>query len=180
MDNKNFIIEKYMGFWYQIASIPMFYGLDCVNSTANYTLSNGIVIVDNTCYTQKGAIQNRSANGTAKMMANKYDNVMAALRVDFPVPTIAENIKISGVQLPSNASKDFSKYINADKSQANYLIHYTDYENYALIGSPDKTSLYILSRYATISKSSYAKISKYLCSLGYDTSKLQIDQGKVV
>ena len=52
----------------------------------------------------------------------------------------------------------------------NYLVHKTDYESYAVVGSPTRTTFYILSRKPTMSKRQYDKLLAYGKSLGYDIS----------
>jgi apolipoprotein D and lipocalin family protein len=51
----NFDTQKYMGLWYQIASIPQFYDMGCVRSTALYSLLQDNVNVFNTCYQTNGS-----------------------------------------------------------------------------------------------------------------------------
>jgi len=63
---------------------------------------------------------------------------------------------------------------------ANYLIHSTDYVNYAVVGSPTLTSCYILSRKMTMCRTKYNKLLKYCKNLGYDTNKIIVDKGAVV
>lgn len=55
----------------------------------------------------------------------------------------------------------------------NYLIHKTDYKSYAVIGSPTRTTFYILSRTPTMSPKQYDKLLKYGQSLGYDISTVK-------
>jgi|688.fasta_scaffold303139_2 lipocalin len=63
---------------------------------------------------------------------------------------------------------------------ANYLIHSTDYVNYAVVGSPTLSSCYILARKKTMCKKEYNKLIKYCKNLGYDTNKIIADKGAVV
>ena len=63
---------------------------------------------------------------------------------------------------------------------ANYLIHSTDYVNYAVVGSPTLSSCYILARKKTMCKKEYNKLIKYCKNLGYDTNKIIVDKGAVV
>jgi len=55
----------------------------------------------------------------------------------------------------------------------NYLVHKTNYRSYAIIGSPTRTSFYILSRRPKMSQSKYLKILKYASRLGYDSSSIK-------
>ena len=56
---------------------------------------------------------------------------------------------------------------------SNYLIHKTNYRSYSIVGSPTRTSFYILSRRPKMSQSKYLKILKYAERLGYDSSKVR-------
>ena len=42
-------IKKYSGKWYEIASYPQYFQKDCHCTTAEYTLKNKVVIVENRC-----------------------------------------------------------------------------------------------------------------------------------
>jgi lipocalin len=60
-------------------------------------------------------------------------------------------------------------------------VHKTDYERFAIVGSPDRNSLFILARRKQMSKESYAKIVAYSKErLGYDVSRLVVDEGALV
>jgi apolipoprotein D and lipocalin family protein len=63
---------------------------------------------------------------------------------------------------------------------ANYLIHSTDYVNYAVVGSPTLSSCYILARKKTMCAKEYNKLIKYCENLGYDTNKIITDRNAVV
>ncbi len=80
----------------------------------------------------------------------------AALKVDFPVQSSAGDVEL------------------------NYLIHRTDYMSYAVVGSPDRSSLYILSRTPRMSRSRYETLVQFAASLGYDISKLVVDRGALI
>jgi apolipoprotein D and lipocalin family protein len=63
---------------------------------------------------------------------------------------------------------------------ANYLIHSTDYVNYAVVGSPTLSSCYILARKKTMCAKEYNKLIKYCENLGYNTNKIIADKNAVV
>jgi lipocalin len=62
---ENINLNKYMGKWYEIATIVMWFQKDCAGgTTANYELLNdGTVSVVNSCYTSNGKI--KTARGIA-------------------------------------------------------------------------------------------------------------------
>ena len=55
----------------------------------------------------------------------------------------------------------------------------TDYVSYAIVGSPNLTSLFILSRDSTMSKDKYNKILHKVKQLGYNIDNIKADRGAV-
>ncbi len=148
---KNFDPQLYMGKWYQIASIPQFFGSECARSTAEYTLLNSGVNVFNTCY-------------------NKDNKVVA---------TITGNAVIVNPCEPAALSVSFPNQPN-NSGEANYLVQMTDYTSYAVVGSYNLTSLFILSRNSTMSKNKYESILHKVKKLGYDLNSIKIDYKTVI
>jgi len=149
----HFDSQSYMGKWYQISSIPQFFGAQCVRSTAEYTLLNNGINVFNTCYDKNNKAIN-TITGTA-VPVNPCEP--AALRVSFPNQGNEGN---SG-------------------EGANYLVQMTDYVSYVIVGSPNLTSLFILSRSSTMSKDKYNKILHKVKQLGYNVDNIKVDRGAV-
>lgn len=58
---------------------------------------------------------------------------------------------------------------------ANYLIHDTNYITYSIVGSPDRSNLYILSRDPKMTVCMYRNLRRTARELGYDITKLVID-----
>lgn len=50
---KHVDLNRYMGNWYEIASLPAFFQRGCQCTTANYTLKGSKVLVRNRCYKGK-------------------------------------------------------------------------------------------------------------------------------
>lgn len=151
----NFDAKKYQGLWYEVARYPMYFDKDTPYQTAKYTLKKGkdgkkYLKVYNRAYNENGSVR---ADIKGKASAVNV-NEPAALRVTFPTST----------------QKD---------GEANYLVHSTDYRTYAIVGSYDKESLYILSRERPINKHLYQSLLNYVSALGYDISKLQQDYRSV-
>lgn len=134
-------IQAHMGEWFQIARIPQFYEVACVNSKAFYTLLPQSVKVFNVCYDKDGNIVD-SITGQAVISDMRYP---ALLTVSFP---------------------------GFESNSPNYLIHRTDYKNYSLIGSPNRTSFYILARKPDMTECEYEAHLQYAKSLGYDISTI--------
>lgn len=144
---QDFNINDYMGKWFTIASIPQPYDSDCQRSTAFYNLLRNNVGVTNSCYDKNWNLI-RQVFGTASQ--NPCDQ--ASFIVKFP-----------GFEFPGNFS-----------TEPNYLVHKTNYKNYSLVGSPNRQSLWILSRYETMSSRQYDKLIQLASDLGYNTSNIQL------
>ena len=146
-----FTVASYMGLWYEIASIPRSYEIGCARATAKYEfLSNGQFRITNSCFDTSGSTL-RSAVGTASIID---PNTPAALYVNFSSTSVTNPI-------------------------ANYLVHKTNYTSYAIVGSPDRVSFWILSRCPTMKVSNYQKILSYAEFLGYNTDSIQARVGAV-
>lgn len=151
---RNFSPQKYMGKWYQIADIPQFYEIGCARATAQYTLLQTNVNVFNSCFDKDWVLLD-TINGSAVIFNPQYPSV---LTVSFPPPFIPN--KESPPIIPSGP---------------NYIVHYTDYESYALVGSPLRNSLYILSRDPQMKFKVYDGLVDRAKHLGYDISKLKLN-----
>lgn len=142
---KDFDVTAYMGEWIQIADIPQFYEQGCPRAVAYYTLLNSRVKVFNRCFNEQWK-ETRSITGRADVKNPLYP---AALTVAFP---------------------NVGSFVSP-----NYLVHATDYDGYAIVGSPSRSSFYILSRSQKMSKKQYAKILKYAEFLGYPIDKIVLN-----
>ncbi len=153
-------LPAYMGKWYTAASIPQPFDRGTAWKTADYELAQTSgrqlpsVKVTNTAYNQDDSV--RAAIVGSAQVVDPLN--LAALHVSFPTGQ------------PSNS---------ATSPRANYLIHRTDYDNYAVVGSSDGSNLYLLVRRRPISADFYDKLVEYAKSLGYDTGRLVQDYGSV-
>lgn len=62
----------------------------------------------------------------------------------------------------------------------NYIIHSTDYKNYAIVGSYTRSSLYILSRKPQMQRHEYNHWLQYANSLGYDEFLIKSDLNTIL
>lgn len=136
-------LERYTGTWYQLAAIPQIFSLQCAfDTTANYTaIDEQSVAVKNRCKTWWG--QSSGVDGSAKIVDPEKP---AALRVRF------DNI-------PFGQSED---------GPANYIVTYIapDY-SWALVGSPNRSSGFVLSRSPKVSTSRWHEIKSVIADRGY-------------
>ena len=141
-------LDRYMGKWYEIGHKPMKYQAQCVaNITADYTLNpDNTVTVSNRCLTATG--QTDQAMGTARSVSP--DN--AQLEVSFFGPFYAP-----------------------------YWIFWLDQSNQsdqqpyqmALVGSPNKQYLWLLSRTAQPNVARTKQALDYAVQIGFDLSDFQ-------
>ncbi len=111
-------VERYMGKWYEIASIKKWFSIGCVGSTADYTLlDDGKVLVYNSCYQWSFNGRRRSAVGKATVVDKE------------------SNAKLS-VKFSNNPFKGKYWVIELDEE---------DYQ-YAVVGHPNRQYGWILSR----------------------------------
>jgi apolipoprotein D and lipocalin family protein len=135
---------KYLGTWNQIAAIPQPFNLICARDTqAQYDLIDASNIrVENTCTTW--------TNGENKIVGNARVNDAATgaqLHVSFP-----------GV--PTQESKD---------GPTNYVVTYiADDYSWAFVGSPERTSAFVLSRSPNVTTAQWKQIRKIAEDRGYN------------
>lgn len=157
-----FNVGSYTGHWYQIARIPKFYEADCRKASADYQIiTKKEISVVNNCYDANYRLI-RQVKGTAQILYPQYP---AALYVQFSNQAQPSNFNLGtpGTQRISN------------RQSPNYLVHKTDYSTYALVGSSDRQSLWILSRSETMEPKLYQKLVQLAQEIGYNVSKLVIN-----
>lgn len=136
-------LGRYAGDWYQIAAIPQFFSLQCAyDTTANYTaIDDRSVRVKNRCRTWWG--NSSGVDGKARVLDPDQP---AALRVSF------DNIPFG----------------SSEEGPANYIVTYiADDYSWALVGSPNRRSGFVLSRSPKVSASRWRKIKSVIAERGY-------------
>ncbi len=148
-------LGRYVGTWYEIASIPASFQRFCAGgTTATYTaLPNGRVEVLNQCYTSTG--ERKKALGRA-WVVDKTTN--ARLKVSF--------VSLLGWWL---FSADY------------WIIDLGERYEYAVVGHPSRKYGWILSRTPTLPQDVLAGIHSRLAAQGYDVSRFRMtDQTRSV
>lgn len=140
-------LKRYAGEWHEVARLPQSYEHGCLRATAAYTPNpDGSVKVVNTCYKKRGRVT--SIEGKAVPVPGSRN---ARLKVSFhglaalaPVP-----------------------------EYGNYWILALD-PNYqwSMVGTPDRKSLWFLSRIPALPYPTYQMLKEKARNLGFDTSKL--------
>jgi apolipoprotein D and lipocalin family protein len=145
-------LSKYLGTWYEIASIPVWFQRECAGgTTATYTLAKeGTVSVLNQCCTKDG--QNKQAKGQAWVVDKKTN---AKLKVSF--------FSLFGFWLFAG---DY------------WIIDLGPNYEYAVIGHPNRSIGWILSRTPVLPEAVLKGIGERLEEKGYDFSQFKLTNQK--
>jgi apolipoprotein D and lipocalin family protein len=135
-------LKKYMGRWYEIARYPHRFQEGCVGTTATYKLRDDGK-VDVLNQCYKGKLDGELATAHGKAWVSD-PATNAKLKVSFFWP--------------------FSGHY--------WIIDLGERYEYAVVGHPDRTYLWILSRTPEMDEQLYSRIIETLKTKSYDTSKL--------
>lgn len=140
-------LKRYQGTWYEIAKLPNRFQSECVsNTSAHYTLlPNGDIEVVNRCQRSDG--QYAMAKGIA-WRPNKFEQ--GKLKVSF-IPVL--------------------KYLKLFGGDYWILELDADYST-VMVGSPDRTYLWILARHSQILDHTYNTYLERAKSMGFDITKI--------
>jgi apolipoprotein D and lipocalin family protein len=144
-------VEKYMGRWYEIATITMWFQKDCAGgTTANYELrDDGTVKVVNSCYTSANKL--KQSTGRAWVVDTATN---AKLKVSF----LPFGLKLAG--------GDY------------WIIDLGPNYEYAVVGHPSREYGWILSRTKELPENTLKGIITRLKAQGYDFSKFTMTNQK--
>jgi apolipoprotein D and lipocalin family protein len=135
-------LQRYLGTWYEIATIPASFQKNCVGVTATYTLRpDGKIGVLNRCRKHTLDGREKSVSGKA-WVADATTN--AKLKVQFFWPF----------------------------SGAYWIIELDPEYQYAVVGHPGRNYLWILCRRPQMDDSLYAALLERIAAQGYDVSRI--------
>lgn len=150
-DTSSFIkvdLDRYMGKWYEIASLPQRFSKDCQCTRAKYTLKeNGKVKVYNSCNRKSPTGKFTDVTGRAKV-ADKNTN--AKLKVSFFWPFYGDY----------------------------WIIGLANDYRYAIVSNKDADSLWILSRTPIMRDQDFAEAIDIATKHGVDIHKIQLTNQK--
>lgn len=144
-----FDLAHYMGRWHEVARLPLYFERHCAaDITATYTLeADGSVGVHNACRTSDG--KREDAHGIARLVSDRA----GALQVRFAPEWLS-----------------WIPWVWAD-----YWVVELDPEyRWAVVGSPSRKYLWILSRTPTMSRQQMNELRGHAAQRGYDVSKLVV------
>ncbi|OGD25743.1 MAG: hypothetical protein A2V57_04505 [Candidatus Aminicenantes bacterium RBG_19FT_COMBO_65_30] len=136
-------VQRYLGTWYEIATIPQRFQKGCVGVTAHYSLrADGDIDVVNVCRKETLDGKERSVRGKA-WIVDRTTNAKLKVRFFWP---------FAGAYW----------IIELDK----------DYE-WAVVGHPNRSYLWILSRTPQMESGLYDELLRRIAAKGYDLRKLK-------
>ena len=138
-------LTRYTGKWYEIARYPTFFQADCVSSTAEYTARD---------------------NGTIGV----FNTCLAA-----DGTTVSTIEGVAEVVDPSTNAKLVVSFPNVPIPGSYWIIDLDAAYQYAVVGDPYRSTLFILSRTPTLDQTTLDGILNRLPSQGYDPERLIYD-----
>ncbi|MES2475728.1 MAG: lipocalin family protein [Verrucomicrobiota bacterium] len=144
-------VARYAGKWFEVARLPKWFQRRCVSATADYSVNpDGSIKVVNTCIRKDGSTK------TITGSAVPVDASANRLKVDF-MDSWATNF------IPVPAEGNY------------WILEVTPGYQQAIVGTPDRSSLWFLSRSPEISRTTFEKLKATAAAQGYDTTKLIVD-----
>ncbi len=135
-------LKRYLGQWFEIASFPKRFQRGCTATTANYSLREDGDIAVLNSC-KLGTLDGKLKEATGKAwVVDKVSNAKLLVRFFWP---------FSGDYWIVDLAKDYS---------------------YAVVGSPDRDYLWILSRTPTLDTALYNQILARITAQGFDVSRL--------
>ena len=136
-------IERYLGTWYEIATIPQRFQKGCVGVSAHYSLrEDGAIDVFNVC--RKGTLDGKEKSIRGKAwIVDRTTNAKLKVRFFWPF------------------------------TGAYWIIELDQDYQWAVVGHPDRTYYWILSRTPQMDAGLYDELIRRAAAKGYDVSKIK-------
>lgn len=136
-------LQRYLGTWYEIATIPQRFQKGCVGVTAQYSLrADGAIDVVNTC--RKNTLDGKVSSIRGKAwIVDKTTNAKLKVRFFWPF------------------------------AGAYWIIELDQDYRWAVVGHPDRTYYWILSRTPQMDPAVYDELIRRAAEKGYDTVKIK-------
>ncbi len=144
-------LKRYSGTWFEIARYPKWFQSGCNSAKAEYSpKKDGTIKVVNICLRGDGS--SSSIEGVAK-----------------PVDAKANRLQVS---FPNNW---YTKAIPVSKEGNYWIIDVSPDYRRAIVGTPDRRSLWFLSRSPVIATKDFEAMKATATEQGFDMSNLRID-----
>jgi len=142
-------LERYAGLWHEVARLPNRFQIRCVGGvTATYELADRGIRVVNACRIADGSVIR--AEGRARL--DQREGPASRLKVRF-----------------APALLSFLPMVWADY----WVLDLTDDYGAALVGTPDRRYLWVLSRHAELDAATYERLVATATRQGFDVARLQ-------
>jgi apolipoprotein D and lipocalin family protein len=141
-------LARYAGTWYEIARLPMWFQRHCVDSKAVYAiLPNNKVHVHNECVTDSGTLD--QVDGVATVVDSTTNARLAVVFDNF-----------------------FARLVGPSREGNYWIIDLDPDYQVAMVGTPDRRYLWILSRTPNLDMTTYQGLMTKAQNLGFPVSKL--------
>lgn len=141
-------LTRYAGTWYEIARLPMWFQRHCIASKAIYSvLPNNSIAVHNECLT------------------DKHDTAQAD-----GVATVVDST--SNARLMVTFDNFFARLVGPSREGNYWIIELDPDYTVAMVGTPDRRYLWILSRTPQLEEAIYQKLVANAQQLGFPISDL--------
>jgi apolipoprotein D and lipocalin family protein len=150
-------LKRYQGTWYELARMPMFFQRNCAQSEAHYTLKDdGNVAVVNRCVSLDGKLAQVTGTATPQV-PGKTDKLWVVF------------------------DNWFSDLFPGLTKGHYWVLYVSDDYKLALVGSPDRKYMWMLSRTAHVSNKTRDDLLSKAQQQGYDTTMLiwRVDDSKI-
>ncbi len=139
-------LARYAGTWHEIARLPMWFQRHCIDSNATYTIRpDGTIGVHNECVTDAGGLD--QADGIATIVDSKTNAKLAVTFDNF-----------------------FARLVSPSREGNYWIIDLDpDYQT-ALVGTPDRRYLWMLSRNPHLDEVAYQRLVGKAQQLGFPVS----------
>ncbi|MCO4781730.1 MAG: lipocalin family protein [Candidatus Cloacimonetes bacterium] len=145
---ENVNLQKYLGKWYEIASLPQSFQKGCTATSAFYTKeANEDIKVLNKCNLGSPSGKEKTAEGRAWVVDTKSNS---KLKVQFFLKRFKMNL-FAGDYWILDLDKDYT---------------------HVIIGEPSRKYLWFLSRTKTMDSSLYKKLLNKATKMGFDIKKI--------
>jgi lipocalin len=139
---ENVELNRYLGVWYEIATVPTTFEKDCVAVTATYSLR---------------------PDGKVKVL-----NQARKKTLDGPETKIAGRAWVPEAREPGKLKVSFFLWFAADY----WIIELGKEYDYAVVGDPHREYLWILSRTPQMDEKLYQDLLQRIAGRGYDVSRI--------
>lgn len=142
-------LDRYAGTWHEVARLPNRFQVRCVGDvTASYELRDGGITVVNACRTEDGS--RISVEGQAKLA--DHNGPASRLKVRF-APRLLSFLPVVWMDY--------------------WVLDLTDDYGAALVGTPDRSYLWLLSRSPELDAATYDRLVATAVRQGFPVSRLQ-------